>query len=268
MPLLRSQTELPRVEAWERRFHIPLTILAAVFLVAYAVPILWPGLPSWVHTTALAVDVLVWAAFGVDYVARLIIAENRLLFVKVNLTDLVLLVVPPLRQLRLLRVAAMAVEAMWRHTKNHTRARLATFVLGTTVLLLLMASLAVLDAERGRAGAQIHDYGDAVWWTLVTVTTVGYGDAVPVTGEGRVVAVFLMLTGIGLIGFVTGSVTSWVVEKIAAMSRDQETVDVGAVLTSVHTLRAELTVVRDELAQLRAEMADRPPVSGQADSPR
>jgi voltage-gated potassium channel len=81
-------------------------------------------------------------------------------------------------------------------------------------MLVFLAALAVLDAESRNAGANITTYGDALWWAAVTTTTVGYGDYYPVTTEGRLVAVGLMIVGIGLIGTATGLVVTMLTERV------------------------------------------------------
>ncbi|MGH8792616.1 MAG: potassium channel family protein [Stackebrandtia sp.] len=248
--------ELPRVAAWERVTEYPLTVLAFAFLAAYAYPILNPEVGESTKALLVAVDVFVYLAFAVDYFGRLVIAANKWLFVKRNVPDLLLVLLPPARPLRLLRVTTLLIEAMWRHIKHRTRAKMAVFATGTAALLIFLASLALLDAERGHPDAQVQNFGDALWWAAVSVTTVGYGDLVPVTTEGRIVALSLMFVGIGLIGFITGSMTSWVIDKIneTARARTEEAgeADEDTVLTSVHTLRHELVAIRRELEEMRA----------------
>jgi len=67
-----------------------------------------------------------------------------------------------------------------------------------------------LESDENQA---IRHFGDALWWAITTVTTVGYGDIVPITPEGRLIAVVLMLTGIGVIGLFTASVASLLFEE-------------------------------------------------------
>jgi voltage-gated potassium channel len=111
---------------------------------------------------------------------------------------------------------------------------------------LAVAALAVLDAERGQPDSSIHTYPDALWWAVVTITTVGYGDFSPATAEGRLVAVAMMIGGIGLLGFVTGSVTSWIVDRIAAGDEAAQATrqDVASLLDEIRRLRSEIAGLR------------------------
>ena len=112
---------------------------------------------------------------------------------------------------------------------------------------MFVASLAVLDAERGADAATIRTFGDALWWATTTVTTVGYGDLFPVTTEGRWVAAGLMLAGIALIGVVTATVASWLLERV----RDIEEESGAATQRDVVALAAEVAQLRAELARRR-----------------
>ena len=71
-----------------------------------------------------------------------------------------------------------------------------------------------LARELAAAGANITDFGSAVWWAITTMTTVGYGDRFPTTGEGRLIGAALMLGGIALLGVVTATIASWVIERV------------------------------------------------------
>src|SRR5512133_1830428 len=96
------------------------------------------------------------------------------------------------------------------------------YVAGGTSLPALCAALAVLDAERSSPDANISDFGDAIWWAVTTMTPVGYGDHYPVTAAGRLVAFGLMIGGIALLGTVTATLTSWLVETVAAEKEQAE----------------------------------------------
>jgi voltage-gated potassium channel len=178
----------------------------------YAVPILHhPDLsPAWVQACSVA-SWAIWGLFGVDYFVRLSRAEDRRRFVRGNVLDLLVIVLPLLRPMRVVRL--LPVLARMQHAGLSLRARATTYVVAGAVLLGFVASLAVLDAERGSTEANITSFGDALWWSATTVTTVGYGDHFPTTGEGRIVGVGLMLGGIALVGTVTAALASWFVEQ-------------------------------------------------------
>jgi voltage-gated potassium channel len=93
-----------------------------------------------------------------------------------------------------------------------------------------------LDAERYEPGSKITTFGDAVWWSITTITTVGYGDLSPVTGTGRVIAVVLMIGGISLVGVVTATLASWIVQRVA----EEDTAMQAATAAQIDALRTDL----------------------------
>lgn len=114
---------------------------------------------------------------------------------------------------------------------------------GATALTIVISGLAVLDAERGHGG-NIQNVGDAIWWAFVTITTVGYGDFYPVTAAGRVAAVGLMIGGITLIGVVTATLASWIVERVSLESENAGTAAPVATADQMEALRAEVAELR------------------------
>ena len=161
-----------------------------------------------------------------------------------NLFDLAVVALPLLRPLRLLRLITL-LSVLNRNVGGSMRGRVAVYVAGATSLVLFIASLAVLDAERGAKGATITTFGDAAWWAFTTVTTVGYGDRYPITGQGRIIAAGLMLAGIALLGIVTASLASWLIDKV----REVEEHTQAATRADVAALTAEVRALRQELAE-------------------
>jgi voltage-gated potassium channel len=144
------------------------------------------------------------------------------------------------------------------------RGQYATFI---TILaagtVLSVSSLLVLQFEGRSADANIVNGGDALWWGLVTITTVGYGDFYPVTGLGRMVGVFVMFAGVGIIGALASILASLLVPppKIEEATGDPA---VSASPDNEATAR-ELALLREEIAALRASLAsDRDVVPGDA----
>jgi voltage-gated potassium channel len=219
-------------------------VVALLFLGAYAWPILDPGLAEpWVRLCT-AVTWLAWAAFALDYAVRLALAPDRRRFVRRNLLDLAVVVLPLLRPLRVLRVV-WVLEILNRKAADSLRGRVASFVVTGTGLVMFVASLAALDAERGHPDANIVTFKDAVWWSFATITTVGYGDHYPVTDAGRLIAAALMVCGIGLLGVVTGWLASWLIDRVSEAEEEAQT----ATRRDVADLAAEVAALREELSR-------------------
>jgi len=237
-----------RLTRWEHVTAYPLTVLSVLFIVVYAWPILDPAMEPHARLTCEYGDLVIWVLFGVEYLIRLALARRKRSFVRSHWFDLAVLILPMLRPLRALRLVN-AIKFLNRRAADLTRGRLAIYVGATTVLLVLVAALAVLDAERGRPGSNIETFPEALWWGVATITTAGYGDFYPTTLEGRLVAIGLMIGGIGLIGFVTGSLATWIVERISIVERPTEATrrDVGRLLDEVRELRAEISDLRGQV---------------------
>ncbi len=120
------------------------------------------------------------------------------------------------------------------------------------LLLIYVASLAVLDTERDQSGATITSFGKALWWSITTVTTIGYGDLYPVTFTGRVVAVLLMTGGISLVGVVTVSLASWIVQRVEEADIENR----AATKAHIDELCTEVRALADELRQYRPRRPD------------
>jgi voltage-gated potassium channel len=211
-------TQLSRVEAWERRTEVPLLLLAAAFLVAYALPIVDPRLDQDLGSLLTAVSWTVWAGFAADFVVRVALAERRGDYVLAHWYDVALIALPMLRPLRLLRALAFA-RILNRTAARSLTGRVTTYVIGTAIAAIALGGLAILDAERDADGANILTFDDALWWATTTVTTVGYGDHYPVTLEGRLIAVVLMLVGIAVVGSVTAAVAAWLIRNVEPAER-------------------------------------------------
>lgn len=222
------------MERWQSRTEWPLATVAVIFLGAYSIRVLVePQGPA-----EIVLQVMIWATwavFLVDYVTRLILATNRKRWFIRHLLDLAVVALPLLRPLRLLRLVVL-VAALQKAIGGAIRGRVIVYTASGVVLLVYVASLAILDTERYEPGSKIVTFGDALWWSLTTITTVGYGDLSPVTGTGRVIAVVLMFGGISLVGVVTATLASWIVQRVAEQDSAQQT----ATSTQIDELRTGL----------------------------
>jgi voltage-gated potassium channel len=243
------QPDESRRARWEAFADWPLTIAAVVFLAAYAWPILDPDLSGGRTQTCEVVAWAAWALFVVDYVVRFSLSRSRGRFVRGNLFDLATVVLPVLRPLRLLRLITL-LSVLNRYAGDSLRGRVVVYVVGATSLTLFVAALAELDAERGEPGSNISDFGDALWWAATTMTTVGYGDHFPVSTTGRVVAMGLMIAGIALLGVVTATFASWLLDRVRELEEETQ----AATRHDVADLRREIRELRRALE--RGDAAD------------
>lgn len=227
---------MDRLQRWERRTEWPLAGLAVLFLVAYAAPIARPDIEPTLARACSITMLSVWIVFGIDYAIRLAFAPDRPRFIRTNLLDLAALVLPMLRPLRLLRLV-MLINVLNRTGQHTLRGRVVLYVTGGTLLLVVIGALAITEAEMGNADAPIQNLGDGFWWAITTITTVGYGDMYPITATGRLVATALMIAGIALLGVVTATLASWVIDKVAAENKAEAASTRAQVEALAHEIR-------------------------------
>ena len=176
---------------------------------------------------AAVLNWIIWLAFTADFVVRWA-ADPRWRFLREGWFDLTLIALTPpfvpeslqsfrtFRVLRLLRAGAMAgigLRSARRAFGAHQFHLVALFAAAT----VLLGATGVFVFEGG-PGQRVQTFGDALWWAIVTATTVGYGDISPATTEGRLIAVVLMLVGIGVIGVFTATVATY----FFAQDREEE----------------------------------------------
>lgn len=224
---------------WEATGELPLAAATLAFLAAYAWPILDQDLSPAASRLCQWTVWATWAILVADFVVRLVLSKDRGRFMLSTPLELATIALPLLRPLRLLRLLTL-LGAVNRHAGRTLRGRVGIYVTGSVALVVFVASLAVLDAER-KAGGNIENFGDALWWSMTTISTIGYGDLYPVSGTGRLVAVGLMLAGIALLGIVTASVATWLIDRVAETDADLSA-----------ATRRDLALVRDELAEVKA----------------
>ncbi|WP_285725182.1 potassium channel family protein [Psychromicrobium xiongbiense] len=244
-------------ERWRRLTEWPLIITSAVFLAAYSVQVLTEGEIS---AAADAVVTATWVMFVIDYVVTLILVPQRGRWFIRHLYELAIVVLPALRPLRLLRLITL-ISVFHRVAGNALRGKVVVYVVATSVLLVYVGALAMYDAEKDTPTATIKTFGDALWWSVVTITTVGYGDLSPHTIVGRLIAVGLMIGGIALIGIVTATLASWLVEQVTTKDAKAQ----AATMEHVEMLLQEIRALRREIGAHPPTAA--PATPGSADSP-
>jgi voltage-gated potassium channel len=240
------------VDRIEHVTRYPMALLGLAWLVI-AIEILTTDLDGTASIALVATLFALWAILLAEYVVRLVVTPDRRGYVRRRWVEPVTVVVPLLqgwhligieKMCLLLHEAELRVEAILRHHSlfRVLIAALATLVLGAWLVLLF---------ERNATGSNIHNYPDALWWAIVTVTTVGYGDRFPVTGGGRTVAVILMLVGIGLIGVLTATVASVFIKEHTDANRKE-------IKKGHEDLGQQLSVISDRLADVERRLGATP----------
>jgi voltage-gated potassium channel len=146
--------------------------------------------------------------FAIDVLVRLAISSNLRIFLKSNWLEILALTLPFLRVLRVFRVV-LALRGIKGFVQNRASST-GAYVLMLVPLSWFTGAIAVLDAESSNPDALISNLREALWWSLATITTVGYGDKYPTTLEGQLVAAVLMVTGIALFSAGAGMFASWI----------------------------------------------------------
>jgi voltage-gated potassium channel len=210
------------VDRVEQVTKYPMTLLGIAWLVV-AIVILTKNVNGSVSKGLVGLLFVLWAVLLVEYVVRLVISPNRRSYVKRRWVEPATIVLPVFqgwhfigieKMTLLVHEAELRVESILRH---HSLFR----VLIAAAATLFVGAWLVLLFEDKAKGSNIHSYPDALWWAIVTVTTVGYGDRFPVTGGGRTVAVVLMLVGIGLIGVLTATVASVFIKEHTDANKEE-----------------------------------------------
>ena len=235
-----TQTDIERREAMldriERMTELPMMVLAFLMVPLLAAPLFWDLSPA-SEAVAFALDMFIWALFAADLVIKIAVAPRRMEYVRGHWLDVLVVLVPFVRPLRILRIIVFGSRAY----RGAVRLAHVDFLVVYAIGLVLIVATIVMSAERGR-DSPIDSFPDALWWAVATVTTVGYGDVVPVTQIGRAFAYVLMIGGIGLFGGLTANFVSILVRR-----EDPGRAAIASLVEEVGAMREELTRMRERL---------------------
>lgn len=213
-----------------KMFDLIILLLSIYVLAALIVDTFVPISPQISHVLNI-IDNMICFVFLYDFIKDFYRAPDKLKFMKWGWIDLlssipyldyfragrVLRILRLLRLLRAFRSIKILVDYMFRKRAKGAFTTAAIFA----ILMLLFASIAILLVETA-PDSNIKTAEDAIWWCFATITTTGYGDRYPVTTEGRIIAVFLMIAGAGLFGTFTGYIASWFAQDREEHKEEQE----------------------------------------------
>ncbi|MCM1400357.1 MAG: potassium channel family protein [Clostridium sp.] len=193
--------------------------IAICFLSLASVALAITDFTSGLTHTLKIIDLTIYAFFVIDYLLRFAVAKNKKMFIRSNILDLVAIIPfnsafrifrflkasKLLRLTKLLRVGSVSARGVGK-IKVFLNTNGFKYVLCLSAGAIVVSTFLIMYFEN-------MSFTDALWWSFVTATTVGYGDLSPITTAGRIIAALLMLVGIGLIGSLTSSITSFFLNK-------------------------------------------------------
>ena len=225
--------------AWEERSSPPMFVASVLYLLAFAAPIMSTRIQEPYDAYLNIIQMILWGLFAADYCIRLYLAPRRLYFITHNLMNLAIVLLPAWRIVSFLAMIYMTANRQYKRLSE-----LAVKLFGYTAIFIIMFALAIYSVESSEPGAMIRDLPTAYWWTFTTLATVGYGDVYPITGIGRVIAVVVMLYGVGMVAVATGALASWIIEKIGGREEQE-----------YPATKADVDDLRQEISELRALLA-------------
>jgi len=227
-----------RVDAYQRRWRIPLDMLALLTIWLVVVPPRIITANHVLYLLLLGVRVGLSLVYAIDITVRTKRAPHRWYYVRHNLLSVASVFLPFLRVLFSLQLLRSIFQ----------RGSFGRFALAAGLLFLNLTTV-VYFFERRAPHGNIKTVGNAIWWAVVTLATVGYGDFYPVTWEGRVAASLLMAVGFAVLATVTAQISSSFIDQAARARAKQSTTGQGATAEV-----ASMQTIADRLSGIEAQL--------------
>lgn len=242
-------------------FQLLILVLSIYVLGALIADILF-DLPPDVSELLSYIDNIVCLFFFIDFARRLQLAEDKWRFMRWGWIDLLASVpagglqafkmVRAVQVLRALR-AIKSTQMIWRLLFRNRAESIVVSAATATLLLVAFGAITMLLVEAPNPQSAINTPEEALWWAFVTVTTVGYGDYYPVTTQGRIVAVLLMVSGVGLFG----SFAAYIGSLFIADKHDENIKQQEADRAVLHNLLEQVEKLTTEVQALRGQLEER-----------
>ncbi len=244
---------LQQVEDW---LDAPMLVFSGFWLALFVIELIW-GLTPLLD----ALGMIIWIIFGLDFALEFFLAPRKLPYLKRNWLSVVSLLLPALRLfrfvrflrvlqgsqgtrgIRLLRILTRTNRGMRTLANSFTR-RGFGYLLGLTTIVIFLGAAGMYAFENEVADSPLDDYGTALWWTAMTITTMG-SDYFPKTPEGRILCFLLALYGFAIFGYVSASLATFFVGRDA---ENPEAEVAGA--QAITQLQSEIAALRLEIQAL------------------
>jgi voltage-gated potassium channel len=236
----KEDDDRSRVDAYQRRWRMPLDMLALVTIWLIVVP---PGVITSKHALYVVLLVLRLAislTYAVDLAVRTALAPRHWYYLRKNPLSIATIFVPFLRVLFSLQLLRSVFQ----------RGNLGRFALAA-VMLFLNLTVVVYFFESRAPNGNIKTFGDSLWWAVVTLTTVGYGDYYPVTVQGRLAATLLMFVGFAVLATVTAQISSAFIDQAARARAKASTTTSDRVSDQTNV---SLESIADRLGRIEAQL--------------
>ena len=235
----------------ESFFEGPLVILGFVWLALLVIELLGNNNPK-----LETVGVVIWVVFILDFVLKFLIAPEKKKYLQSNILTIISLIVPAFRVLRVFRVVRLlrftrsfrlvkilsGLNRSMRALSKTMKRRAVGFIVAFTAIVVFAGAAGMYAFEKDVEGG-LQDYGTAVWWTTMIITTLG-SEYWPQTSEGRILCLVLALYAFAVFGYITATIATFFIGKDAA--EDAQEIKVSQ----------QLSELKIELAQLKKLLED------------
>ncbi len=208
----------------------PMIALTLMLIPTMAIPFLYDIPPVWKKVLYI-VDVAIWGAFYFEMFIKLLVSRNRVKTLKRNWFLVLILLVPSFRLFKLARIARilrafrlLRLQSQVAALKEPPRKLIYNIEYGILAFsgAIFVSAFLLWQAEH-RAGGAIQTFGDALWWAVITITTVGYGDTVPTSDIGRIVGAITAILGIFVFMVITAKIASYFVHYKVQETHERST---------------------------------------------
>ncbi|MHB0912725.1 MAG: ion transporter [Armatimonadota bacterium] len=223
---LTREEERSLQQAVTEVLELPMFLLAMVMLAIFIVELTVQLSPD-IRRTLAFIASAIWWLFVAEYAFRVFTAEDRLDYLKTHWLDALFVLVPFLRVFAIFRVVRatrllrtirpplllktfVTTRRGLRQLGGVLGRRSFPYVVATTIVVFFVGSLIIYLLERGVQGANITTFGNAMWWSIGVITTVG-NELYPVSAEGRIIASLIMIYGVGIFGYIAATLASYFV---------------------------------------------------------